>query len=130
MRINQLPKEQRIREGKLIEARMNALNITQDALADELNVTQGYISKWRSGTKQIPPKHFMWLAGRLKFDPFEIRPELKEYTIQTQLSSGDSSRINEKVAQYKALANEDDLSRLENVVDALLSELNRRQDKQ
>lgn len=75
--------EQRAQEAaelRLIFAEAKAIDkdLTQEAIALEMQVTQGLINQWLTGEKTpIPQKRLLWLAARLKFDPTRVRKNLK-----------------------------------------------------
>mgnify|MGYP001012017394 CR=1 FL=1 len=75
--------EQRAQEAaelRLIFAEAKAIDkdLTQEAIALEMQVTQGLMNQWLTGKKTpIPQKRLLWLAARLKFDPTRVRKNLK-----------------------------------------------------
>lgn len=79
MKINELPNDQRIREGAFVAKVRAEKGISQIELAEMMGVGQGYVSKWESGTKPIHPERLFQLSKILGFDVFELRPELKDH---------------------------------------------------
>lgn len=75
--------EQRTQEAAALRAIFEAANdadksITQESIALEMNVTQGLVNQWLLGKKTpIPQKRLLWLAARLKFNPTQVRKNLK-----------------------------------------------------
>lgn len=129
MRINQISVEQREKEGEVIRSRLEQLGISQDDLADEIGVTQGTISKWLKGSKPINPKRLLWLAGRLDFDAIELRPDLLESLGVSGEIHDKDAQLAKKMARFLTLATPADQRKLASVIDAFLSELSHRQDK-
>lgn len=130
MRINQLEPGQPEKEGAFIKARMAALGVSQEELADEMGLTQGTISKYWKGSKPIPPERLFWLAGRLDFDAIELRPSLVKYIGVSDLSGQKQIVLAKKIAKFMAYATPEDLHKLSAVLDAFLIGLLPHQDKQ
>lgn len=128
MRINQIPLEQRKKEGAYLKSLLELLEISQDQLADEMGVTQGTVSKWCSGAKQINPERLLWLAGRLDFDAFELRPSLMAFSAGAERNAT-PSELEKKLARFLELADDEDQRKMSGVLDIFLSGLTRHRDK-
>lgn len=75
--------EQRAQEAAALrqifeEAQTANKDMTQEAIAFEMQVTPGLMNQWLTGKKTpIPQKRLLWLAARLNFDPAKVRKSLK-----------------------------------------------------
>lgn len=81
-----IPKEQKIREGLILDAALKAAQlidatITQESLALELEMNQSNFNHWIKGRSPIPDKHLIWLGKRLNFDVVAMRPSLLDYKL-------------------------------------------------
>lgn len=81
-----ISKEQKIREGLILESAMKEAqliddSITQESLALELDMSQGNFNHWLKGRSHIPDKHLVWLGNRLNFDVVAMRPSLLDYKL-------------------------------------------------
>lgn len=78
--------DQKKREGAYIYSKIAAAKetdptITQELIALEIGITQGNVSQWINGKTAIPDKHLIWLGEKLGFDPADVRPSLRRYSI-------------------------------------------------
>lgn len=60
--------------------------LTQEVLAERLNVTQGAVHKWLSGKQLIPDRRLIELGVLLGFDPVAVRPTLAQLLLRPELS--------------------------------------------
>lgn len=112
----QISPEQRKTEAEKLRAifaraQDSELDLTQESLAAEMDVTQGLITQWFSGKKTpIPDKRLIWLSRRFKFNPLLIRPsmeisadsiasDLEKLTIKTYLTNPDFRKIVNAIAE-------------------------------
>jgi transcriptional regulator with XRE-family HTH domain len=58
------------------KAKVLQKNLTRTKLAMELGISLSAYSQWTSGRTRIPDRHWLYLAKRLGFSAFEMRPEL------------------------------------------------------
>ena len=77
--------EQRAKEAEKLRsffgiAQSSDESITQESIANEMEVTQGLIHQWLSGRSPIPNKRLVWLSKRLGFDAHEVREKIKSDT--------------------------------------------------
>jgi predicted transcriptional regulator len=120
MRINQIPKEQMLREGQFLAERMQELDVSQDEIAHELGLVQSTVSKWVTGTKPIPPQRFTWLASRLSFDPFEMRPELMSFSANGNSFSQEKMKLAGTMAKILLLSDDQECSKIEKLLAVFL----------
>lgn len=52
-------------------------SLTQESIANEMDVTQGLVNQWLTGRSPIPDKRLVWLSRRLNFNPAQVRPRIK-----------------------------------------------------
>lgn len=110
MRINQLSREQREREGQVFAERMKSLHVTQNQIAEELEVGQSFISAWLTGRKPINVARFIWLCGRLDLDPVSIHPEIAELQSYSKVDDSIQNLI-DHVSQLMAKSDESKVRR-------------------
>lgn len=114
--------EQRAAEASALtklfeEAKRVDPGITQESIANEMDVTQGLVNQWLTGRSPIPDKRLVWLSRRLDFDPAQVRPNLKlsidlaaseqeRKTLMVYLTNPDFRRMVDAIAEsggfYKA----------------------------
>lgn len=113
--------EERAREAKALKgffesAQLRDPDITQESIANEMDITQGNVHQWLKGLSPIPTKRLLWLAKRLDFDPRKVRENLKfnsemvatereRITINQYLMDPDFRRIVEAVAESTGIYN-------------------------
>lgn len=51
--------------------------VTQESIANEMEVTQGLVNQWLTGRSPIPEKRLIWLSRRLNFNPTAVRSKIK-----------------------------------------------------
>jgi transcriptional regulator with XRE-family HTH domain len=130
MRINQIPKEQMVKEGAFIKSQMEAMGVSQGDVAAHLGVEQAIISKWWSGTKPINEKRLFALGGILNFNPFKLRPSLLDRNTAGFMEGGLSQALSQKIVEFQALAEPEDEKKLAVLLDVFLADLSHRRDKQ
>lgn len=107
--------EQRNAEAILLRkyferAQIDDASITQEAIANEMGVTQGLIFQWLSGRTPIPNKRLIWIAKRLGFDAAAIRSsigtsaeaaptEKQRIIIERYITNPDFSRMVDALAE-------------------------------
>lgn len=116
--------EQKKREGAFVRQRYEHLkktekDLTLEILADEIECSHSLVSQWLNGTTAIPDKRLMWLGGRLRFDPFELRPSLQEYFFAGLQPSGRARTVAE-IVKYLTETTDDDFARLSAIIGAYL----------
>jgi len=117
--------EQKLTEGRLVQSRFEDLqreepDLTVDSFAHEIGVSQGLISQYFTGRTAIPDKRLMWLGGRLRFDPFELRPNLREYMFSGLTKSGRNKAVSE-ILKYLLECDDGEFSRVTAIIFAYLS---------
>lgn len=111
--------EQRAAEAERLSAffksaQLREPGLTQESLANEMDLTQGNIHQWLKGLSPIPIKRLFWLARRLGFDPRNVRDNLEfspdlvatereRITINQYLMDPDFRRIVEAVAESSGI---------------------------
>lgn len=117
--------EQKKREGAYVRQALERLKresepeLNLDVIADELDCSPGLVSQWLNGITSIPDKRLMWLGGRLRFDPFELRPSLQEYFFAGLQPSGRARAVAE-IVKYLTETTDDDFARLSAIIGAYL----------
>lgn len=114
--------EQKIKEGKLLEslleeAKKKDPTLTQECLADEMEVSQNLISQWVTGRTPIPDKRLLWLSDRLNFNPVQFRPEIERLALVSKLQG--SARLAKLIRQIPPGAEDDVADILASVLDTL-----------
>lgn len=115
-----IAKEQKQREGAFIKRhfeKMQAIepDLTQESLANEVGVSQGLIGQWFSGATAIPDRTALRLSTRLNFDAFELRPQLIDYLISTQVPLGRRAVI-DAILKYSLEAEDIDFDRFSRTI--------------
>lgn len=95
-----ISKEQRERERKALKqaykrAKESGLVSSQESLMGERKRSQGLFGRWLRGDDPIPDIDMLWLGRRLNFDPFSLRPSLREYREFFESEEGESVRIDD-----------------------------------
>lgn len=109
-----MSKEERQAEAQALRAYFDAAkskepSLTQESLADELDVSQGLIHQWLSGRTPIPEKRLHLLSRRLGFNPVDVRKsppstsgapatEKEKLIIQAYLNNPDFQKIVDAIA--------------------------------
>ncbi len=70
-------------EGSVLEAARIAMKrkdkrFTQEYVAALVGLNQGIYQQWKTGTTRILDRYWLMFADALAFDPFELRPEIRE----------------------------------------------------
>jgi transcriptional regulator with XRE-family HTH domain len=89
-----ISQEERKREAAALmrafeRAQLSEPSITQESIANEMDVTQGLVNQWLTGRTPIPDKRLVWLSRRLNFNPADIRHSLK---VNLDLAATDAER--------------------------------------
>lgn len=105
--------DDRAREAGQVRAAFERLknqrkNLTQESLSNDLSVTQGLVFQWLSGKTRIPDIQLLRLGKELRFNPFSVRPSLREYAEFFQgdgllegLSEEDKQRMKAAISAFK-----------------------------
>ena len=122
-----IPQEQKDREAAFVRERFERMQLkepglTQESLAHEFGKkTQGLVNQWLTGKTPIPDNVMMYLGGRLQFDPFEVRPSLRDYLLAGYAASGRDGVI-AKLVKHLTEAEDDEFRRLSKMVLAYLGD--------
>lgn len=83
-------------------------DLTQESLAEALGITQGLVNQYFKGLTNIPDERLIALGKILRFNPFELRPELVEkYLSSHDFGSSKLTQIYEAldpIAQERVMA--------------------------
>lgn len=93
--------ENRKAEGSRLRKSMVHLGITQQSIADDLNIEQNLVSQWCTGRTRIPDIDVLWLGEKLGFDPISFRPSLAKFRKYFKMESildglGESEKVHIK----------------------------------
>ena len=107
--VRQTDKE-RQREGNQLRQAMDRAGVTQQVLADRLEIEQNLVSQWCTGRTRIPDLTLLRLGRDMNFDALSVRPGLKEYgeffngdTLLEGLSHAEKVRIRAVISAFKEL---------------------------